>query len=194
MASLPVIANVFRAAFNWIDGSGQNAVNVMHFKADSASVPNDLFTVLDAHLTNGCWNLTSSICVVDTVDITPLDGSSASQLFSTDRDTHWQGGVGGQYIPAAAGVVKITTAKRGRSYRGRIFLPFVAEAAQQNGTTTGTLAADCTGAWSTFETNMLASDWATGVASYKLGTWEKSTAITCESVLGTQRRRQSRLR
>lgn len=194
MAPLPVITNVFRTALIWQTNDGSHAVNVMHFKADSASVPSDLYTAMNAHVTATMWDSVSARGAVHTVSITPLDGTSASQDFSTGVPSKWTGSGSGEYVPALAGLVKITTAKRGREYRGRIFLPFSSEGGQDAGIFATSVVNTVTTAFSDFQTAMLSSDWSLGVASYSLGTWEKMTGITFEAAAATQRRRQTRLR
>ena len=88
------------------------------------------------------------------------------------------------------------TAHRGRSHRGRIFLPFIAEDVSTKGVLTGSVAAATTTAWNTFQAALEAhgGGWQVDVASYKLATSEIVTNFICESMLAVQRRRQERLR
>jgi len=191
MAPLPTIDNVARVAFNWL-GAGQSAVNVMHFRGPSPVIDTaDLAAKLDANFVSGMLDPISSAATVDTVDVTPLDGSSASATYAM---TSWDGAGGGEFVPGLSVVISLQTALRGRSYRGRIFLPFTAEGAQNDGGISSAQASSVNGDWGTFIAAMAADSWQMVVASYKLATAEDVASTVVKSVCGSQRRRQSRIR
>jgi hypothetical protein len=192
MATLPVIPNVFRVALNWVHTNGQIAVNVMHVRTTL------LTTVGIEALLNTAWSATqitlvSNAAKVDHISITPLDGASATAVF-VETNARWTGGSTDLPIPAAAQVVSLRTALRGRSHRGRLYLPFMVEGNFANGSvSTGSNAAIQT-AWDSFVTGMATGTAPLVVASYLHATAENVTKAACEFVVGTQRRRQSRLR
>jgi hypothetical protein len=197
MPPLPTITNVFRVALTWTESGGQHAVNVMHIRDDSGGHgAGQLMTALDAHITANQWLTVVNTAVVTDVAITPLDGSSATQHFNPATPAHWTGGNPPDFSPASAAVIKLTTALRGRSHRGRLFLPFVSENIMSNGVLNSTTAANVSTAWVAFDTAMTsnAPPWSLGVASYKLSQFNQSTDPVCEIILATQRRRQGRLR
>jgi len=125
--------------------------------------------------------------------ITKLDGVSATQTFTGGN---WIGGsASGDMIPQVARLIKLQTGFRGRSRRGRVFLPFVAESAQNGGNMIGDSAGPLvTTAWNTWRGDLIADGFNLVVASYKLEDAEDVTVCTAETPTATQRRRQSRNR
>lgn len=200
MASLPTIPNVYRVALDWINtstGAG-TASNIFHVR-NATGYPNSpaVFTCLDAHVTAAMWSFVASTYRVAKMVITPLDGTTASDEVTIAATAKWTGNNAGDPIPNMANIIKLRTAKRGRSYRGRLFLPFVSESAQVNGVLSGTAVATCDAAWNAFLI-AIGTD-ATfpltfGIASYKLATFEPTLGAVCEGTAATQRRRLSRLR
>lgn len=213
MVALPVIDGVHRVAIMWKYGaSGPTAVNVMHFKGAAAD-PAGLWTALDANANANMWLQASSSMTAYQVAITPLNADGATQIF-TPAGAKWAGvGTPGDYSPATAVVLSLRTAKRGRRYRGRLFLPFPTETNMTSGAYAAVIATQQS-AWNTFRTAMTTATWPMHVASYGHSlhrtknpgggytltpvTWtpgsELVTAATIESAFGTMRRRQSRLR
>lgn len=200
---LPVIANVFRCALNWTAGS-QTAVNVIHIFVDptGTQAPSEVFEALDDFVTQAMWTPVSSSAGVASVDITPLDGVTATASFSTAGAARWTGSEGGDIQVAPAAIVKMQTALRGRSHRGRIFLPFLGEGATSGGQLVGGRDVTTTAAWAAFQTALQgdAVSRAVVVAAYDrrhAGAGAAAhfvTSFLCELELGTQRRRQGRLR
>lgn len=196
MAALPIILNTFRVAINWQNG-GQNAVNVMHIHVPGGATPVDVLGAMDRHASVSMWNTTILAATVTSIDITPLDGTTATQSFVPLTPGRWQGGGGGtEWVPAAAPVVKLTTALRGRSFRGRVFLPFTAENEMVNGSVRSLILPGMQGAWNTFISGLAgdALPCNLAVASYKLAVATNVLIALVEPTLGTQRRRQTRLR
>jgi len=149
---------------------------------------------LNDTVASGLWGLQQTSATIIAVDITPLDGVHATQTFIPDTPGDWHGGQGGDFAPQVAVMVKFQTANRGRSFRGRLFLPFTAEASIGQGhVTSGDLGATQT-AWEDFADALIAVDLHLVVASYKLESAEDVTTVTVEGETGTQRRRQERNR
>lgn len=196
MAPLPVIEDVYRVALLWTDaGDGQHAVNVMHIWDVVGGHDADwVADRLQANVTSDMWALQSSNASIGEFQITPLDGASATQSYAPDTPANWDGGVGGDMIPAACTLVSLRTAQRGRSFRGRLYLPFVAESVQAAGLITSVLLADQRDAWTTFIGDMQGDNADVVVASYVLAQKGSVTSATVEAALATQRRRQSRVR
>jgi hypothetical protein len=190
MAHLPVIAGTFRVAFMWDNGSGTTAVNVMYFSAANTIA---VTTALDANATAGMWTLISNAFGVKRLIVTPLDGTSVTVTYPV-TGAKWTGGTAGDWIPNEAIIVKETTMKRGKSYRGRIYLPYVTEASQINGVLTPASVATMQTAWNAWYVAMSAATVIPVVVSQKLATKENIATLTVEPVAATMRRRLTRLR
>lgn len=193
MAALPIIADTYRCALNWINTQSTDvATNVIHIQKSGTNAA-AVWAQLDAAAAGGLWIPVSQTGFVDNVHVTPLDGSSVTFPVFTGRPTKWRGAGGtGDYFPAGAAVVKFLTATRGRSYRGRAYLPWVTETEQSNGSITPADVTSWTAAWVTWLTAMTTSGFVPVVASYKLATADPIIAVTGEPRLATQRRRQLR--
>ena len=164
----------------------------MHFRKGGGSSA-ALWTALTAHITAACFTMQPNYAHVTEVDITPLDGTGLTVPNSTGNVAKWSGAGGsGEMIPAAANIIKLLTAKRGRHYRGRIFLPWVLEGQQANGTLIGAQVTACSNAWAAFLAAMIGDGYAPVIASYTLATADDVVAMTCEAPLATVRRRQRR--
>jgi hypothetical protein len=134
---------------------------------------------------------THSVCTE--IVITPLDGSSVTFPYITPVVTHWHGPQTTQDVsPQVAGLIKLVTAKRGRAYRGRVYLPNVSEAAQAAGQVDSTTVANTTTAWAAFVAAMASAGTHLCVASYKNATQETVVAAAMEHYIATQRRRLKR--
>jgi hypothetical protein len=192
---LPVIADTFRVACNWVAGaSGQHAVNVMHFYSPAATSA-DVATAFENHVDHDMWLVCNQNCFIESLSITPLDGLSPTLLHVTDITTNkWGGDATGDPIPQVAALVKLTTSLRGRSYRGRLYLPFVAENKQDSGRLSSSEVASMNTAWAAFIADMLTAGTTLSVASYKHSTRHSALAAVVEIETATQRRRQSRNR
>lgn len=193
MATLPVIANVYRVALVWYGGTLGTAVNVLHFRGTPGSAAG-LYTAIDANADDDMWGCAPTGVNVTSVDITPLDGSTATVENGTGGGAKWSGKSGGQGIPQASYILKLRTAKRGLSYRGRIYLPWLSESLYEVGVVDAGQRVATTTAWTTFRTAVAAAGYTMVVASYKLSSAELVTTAAIEQYAGTQRRRQERLR
>jgi hypothetical protein len=164
----------------------------MHF-ADTASTASGVATKIDAHVTSGMWDPLNATTACTQLAVTPLDGVSPTFLFPTGSAAKWKAATSsGDLIPQVACVVKLQTATRGRSHRGRIFLPFVSEGKVANGTITAASVSTAQAAWSAFLAAMLTATCPLTVASYKLASDDNVTAVLVESQAGTVRKRQPR--
>lgn len=200
MAPLPTIENVYRVALNWQYGS-QSACNVMNFRASNSEAgAGYVYFRLNAAVTNTMWGSVPTSARVTSVDITPLDGVTATATFSpTDASTNWEGATDGQAVPAVAVLAKLSTHLRGQAHRGRVFIPFTSESVIDSGFIIGLTRTSIEAAWETFLTTILVPDdegdfVELTVASYLHSTAEPVSSITIESPLATQRRRQNRNR
>jgi len=191
MPPLPVIADVYRVVLKSQATSvlgGQTAVNVMHFKAPGKT-PTDVFNAFDTNVTLNMWQMQSPAWRVFEMDVQALDGTDPQHTFSPANVTKWNGATTGEIVPQTCSLIKLTTGVRGKSYQGRIYLPWASEGAQNAGQFTASLVTTCTNAWVQFANNMATAGVALGVASYRLAVWEQALAVKCENAVATQRRR-----
>jgi hypothetical protein len=190
---LPVIDECFRVTLNWEDSNvGSPAANVIHFQGGALS-PEELMALLNDHVNTDMWNYCRDTSSISVVDITPLDGVSATQSFPTGSPAEWAGsGSTGDRIVQACALVKLTTALRGRSYRGRIYLPWVVETATTNGDLNSANVDAVTDGWQTFKAAMDTAAAPLVVASYVHATAQIVETIGCETRLATQRKRLHR--
>jgi hypothetical protein len=164
----------------------------MHFRSASYDIPS-LITAIDANVTAAMWQQTNTASAIDSYTLTPLDGSSASVSHSTGSPAKFSGPQsGGDLVPQASVLVKLTTANRGRSARGRVFLPWPQEGVIANGAYNSTARSTQQTAWNTFLTAMTTANKNVEVASYKLAQNYAVTAALVEANAATQRLRQPR--
>jgi len=171
MPPLPVINGVFRVALNWTHAAtGQSAENVIHI-SDIGGSSNAVAAELDSRAVADMWLSANSQASVKSLSITPLDGTSATIDYLMTQDGRWAGDGTDGFLPAVATIVKFNSAMRGRANNGRLFIPFTDEGKVTDG-------------------------FVPCVASYLVGSAHESdiVQVTVEEVLGTQRRRQGRLR
>ena len=136
------------------------------------------------------WSNTTSLAQA----ITPLDGTSVSFPVTPTPGVKYHGVAStGDMEPQCANIVKFLTAKRGRSFRGRVYLPFVAESAMSNGKLTGATVTAGQAAWVTFVNGMATDGFPLVVASYLTATAQEIISTLYESFTATQSRRQKRL-
>lgn len=190
---LPVITDVYRCAFKWRHSDlSSDAVNVMHFRQTGTN-PAALAADIDANVNNVLWNFEDTHAKITEIDITKLDGSSTTFPYVTGSGADYTGfSSSHDVIPQGAAIIKLVTAKRGRSYRGRLYLPWVAETFSTNGVLDATTVTNVTAAWVTFLADMASAGPQLVVASYLHSTAEDVIAILCEGMLATQRRRLHR--
>lgn len=190
--SLPVISGVWRCTLNWAASSGIEYMhNVIHLSNGTGTAA-DVYTDLDSHVTAAMWNTAPSGFAVQSVDVLALDGTAATVSFATGRPAKWTGSGSGQWIPAAAEIVTLYTGFRGRSMRGRVYLP-MSEGVQDSGSIDPTISAAAQTAWENFRAAMNADTSDLVVASYVNSTANVCSSVLVRSLMGTQRRRQQAL-
>ena len=193
MTPLPIIGDTLRVALQWTDPVfPRKSVNVMHFHSVGYAM-STFWTALDANVTALMWGHTGTNSQIDQVTIIPLDGGGAGLIQATGGPAKWRGTDSSNVpIPQASAIVKLTTGTRGRSNRGRVYLPWVNEDIAAAGQLDATRRSAMNGAWATFRSAMLAAGFPLVVASYKHSTALNVLATDVEAYLGTQRRRQPR--
>lgn len=192
MAPLPTIADTYRCALRWVDG-GQSAVNVIHVRK-SATTASSIASTIDANVTAAMWGSVVPGASVTTLTVTPLDGSSASFVLNTSG-AKWTGsGTAGDALIAPAVIVSNRSSFRGRSRRGRTYLPFTSESVVASGLLDPAKVTSMNTAWAAFLAAMVAAGAQPVIASYKNADQVDWKTATVESTLATQRRRQTRLR
>lgn len=188
-----MIASTYRVALEWVQtdfgGSATNVIHVHKSGSDAATIA----AAIDGSVVTNMWAGLGTHAYVSQLNITPLDGTGVTFPYSTGHPAKWTGSItSNQVIPQACIVVKLLTAKRGRSYRGRLYLPWCEEQTNTNGIMDSSTKPTMNTAWVAFHTALTAAgvDWV--VASYKLATQEPVIAVAVENSLGTQRRRLHR--
>lgn len=167
-------------------------MNVLHFVSatPNASV---LTGKLEAHVTQAMWGCMSQGTSCGSLTLTPLDGNGSSVVYGTSGGTKWAGAsASGSVIPQVAALVSHRTGVRGRSFRGRTYLPFVVESLSEVGKLDATTKTSMQTAWTAFVAAMAADTAPLCIASYKLASQALVTTSTVESNLATQRLRQPR--
>jgi len=193
MAPLPVITDCIRVAFRWQNGGiGRNAANVMHFLSTGYNITS-LDTAIQANVTAAMWGHTNNTTFCDQLTYTPLDGASASVIVTNSSVAKWKGPIStNNAVPQVAALLKLLTGTRGRTGRGRVYLPFADESVIDVGRLAGGTVSSMQSAWDTFRAAMTSASHAMVVASYVTPAARSTTAATVESLLATQRRRQPR--
>lgn len=172
-------------------------MNVIHIRDETGSATDaTIRAALDAAADVAMWTAQVTVAAVSDIAITPLDGVHATTHAPPATPAKWTGQNGTVYAPASALLIKIGTGLRGRTHRGRVFLPFVNQAAQLDGGMDPTIVATVGAAWLDFAEDLFAGSpsLSFGVASYKLAQFNEERSVSAEVPLGTQRRRQGRLR
>lgn len=194
MAPLPVIPDIYRVAWNWEAANGSKATNVMHFASGELDPLDwvDTFATAVESVSSNLLGGVSEAWSVRSFDVTPLDGISATVTVPTDGTALWDGIAGPEYFPQAATLIKLTTGVRGRSGRGRVFLPGAAESVYDQGTLNESVRSDVTLAWLDLQAELTVAGLAIHVASYKNESASIASGLLCESKVATQRRRNKR--
>jgi hypothetical protein len=197
---LPVIPRTFRCSYIWGHGGfTPTPVNVIHVRAaDDATDATGVFATLAASQQTNMYMTQLTAMGVNQINIIKLDGVDPTHSFATDGSAHWNGQGTGDGIPQACALVKIQTAVRGRANRGRIYLPWVAEAFVSNGAITSLLETNITSAFQAWANAMsvATTPLTLGVASYDRAHsgagahFTPYVGILCEHYTATQRRRQ----
>lgn len=193
MAPLPTISDTYRVNLQWANtDTSRQANNVIHVRASGAS-PLSVATAIDTCVAAQMWQFQNADSRVVQMNVTPLDGSGVTLPVIIPSAAKWTGfQTGGDMNPATCNIVKLVTGKRGRSYRGRVYLPWVTDGVQTNGILNSSALAGAQTAWVAFHTALTAAGFDWVVASYKLETADDVVGVLCESHTATQRRRNKR--
>src|ERR1044072_4009922 len=159
--ALPVITDVARVAFVLTCTEPPTpVVNVLHVRRETGVDWATRLTAISDQLEDAgsaeMFKCVASSWLLSEVHLTPLDGSSVTQISLREAKSWPDGLASGDAIPAGAGILKLATAKRGRSYRGPLFLGPTSEGVQANGVLNSTVASDTGAAWRSFFDGLLA--------------------------------------
>jgi len=199
MAYIP-IADVVSAelVYNW---DGQVCENVLHYSSNTLPfTPTNMLTLANQLVT--LWNAnikvnTSSNCSLTGVTITDLSSAVGPVVLASSGLPVVGTNVSGGQPNNVTCVITKRTAKRGRSYRGRIYQAGLAvNQVTANAVHSATLTAMLT-AWGAFQT------FTVGAITYRMvvisrqnggvitnpGTFENVTGFTSDGILDSQRRR-----
>jgi len=194
---LPIIANCARVTFNLQSSSGAASHNVIHVMKDAGvtytELGDRLASLLDDAAEADLWRPLPSDYGLTSVDITPLDGTTATRTIERGASA-WPDGQGGiAVLPQVCALIKEQTAVRGRRNRGRIYIGPITETSQADGNMVSTTQDALTDAWVAFSNDLVGQSLAIGVASYVGRTVHQVTEIACERSVATQRRRLHRV-
>jgi len=192
MPDLPVIPFTFRCTVI-SDIPIVSAANVFHIRAPGLDV-SEIGAALPAHIANGDspWtNLMASVAHTHTLLVTPLDGVTATQEFPI---TGGAGLLTGGALVAPTAVLSLRTALRGPRNRGRIFIPFTGEGGSEDGQLDAGVINTAQAGVDSWIPQILVDGMELVVASYVGEVAHTVTTATVQADLGTQKRRQDRLR
>ena len=205
---LPLLPGVHRVALTHGPQAGAvSPTNVMHFFSTTLTSA-QVITALQGAAAAGMWDAKSTGLVPVAAVATELDNLSPS-IEGTLTGAGWSGTGTGEVSPASSIIVTLKTTARGRRHTGRVFVGGVTEDKIGGGATESATLATMQGAWTTFIANAAGAGIPLHVTSY--GYTRKPSdpddgredfaastlpvvSATVQLVLGTQRRRQSRLR
>jgi hypothetical protein len=202
---LPTIPGVVRAAFSGLVPGNQPWTNVLHCRySGGASSPGDAdITALDTLLTR-LWSGTAfgagSAWFNNCPGAVTLTKSSYTRLDATSLGLEFvkalTGTGGGSSLPSeCAPVLTIRSNQRGRSHRGRIYLPplnitSIDVSGQINATVRTAIQLQWSGLATALGGPTVAPFWELGVASYLLHVFTPSTLATMDQFVDVQRRRR----
>lgn len=193
---LPVIANTYRVALKWDPAGGVAPVNVFNYQttapATVAQVAAKLTTAIE--LSSALWTCMSTGQILSHMGITLLDGIRAEEDFSF---TPTSGGSSGQLLPAVAALLSFKSLQKGPRGRGRMYIGPCCEDAVNTGQLVSSVQAAMQTAWDNFFTSTATAGAGSGsivVASYKHADTNAIETHLVETIVATQRRRQSQLR
>jgi hypothetical protein len=184
----------WRITWKWIDTASAlvTAENVIHVASDIITDVDALQAAIVGDLQTHQFDCIPNNCKVTTMVFEKLNGTFGPVTKTSSAPEG--GGDTGQVSPQVAALVKLFTDTAGRRARGRIFLPFVAEASQENGILNGTVHDNMQSAWLAYIAALTADGVALSVNSRVDAQLRPVTATMVETSLATQRRRQGRLR
>jgi hypothetical protein len=188
--TLPVITGTSRVSLEWHNvslGVPATTVNVLHVQGSTgneSAIASDLATTLAANQVDALFSLSNAYHLTN-ITVTPLDGTSAGQVFP---QTGIAGQASGQVIPQCAVVWTFYTGHRGPRGRGRIYLGPITETINDDGDLV-VGGADPGTAIQAILDDMSGAGHALRVASYLHMDAHDITSFTIHPVIRTQRRR-----
>lgn len=205
---LPLLPQVFRVAITHGTAALPAAfTNVIHVSSATLS-PSQVLTALDGAIAAGSFDCLNSGFDLHSAVITKLDNATPS-VEGPLSNPNWNGTGSGEGSPASSAVVTLKTTSRGRRHTGRIYIGWVAEDKMASGQVLAASQAVMNAAWATNVANLTSAGIPLHVTSYGFDgvapppkpvreAFAASTlpvvTATVGGTLGTQRRRQSRLR
>lgn len=194
---LPVIPDVFRVTLLWNSHDGVQPRNVIHVRSTTLDEGQVGLAVLqsfqDSRVSHEPFELLNSVYTFDSVEVLPLDGSTAGVIV-TNAAQPMVGQDTGNLVVALCNIVSFRTGFRGPRGRGRMYIGPCGEDRQNAGVFNSTFVADAQIAWDDAVTAFADNLVPLCVASYKHSDSHDVTTATVEAVGGTQRRRQDQLR
>lgn len=192
---LPTITDCYRVAINYVVlARSLTATNVIHVLSPTGD-EDDVMASIDSAATPQMWSPCTNQLLLDNVTITKLDGTPDGRVYplSVLTAANWPDNSGSlDYSPQVAALVKMQSGATGRSGRGRVFLPFVAESVVTGGQINETSTTPCTEAWVDLANALVADNRALAVASYKNAAASQVLNLACQTNTATQRKRQKR--
>lgn len=191
---LPIISDLYLCRLIWNSASAPRpASNDLYFKDQAGGhTGTDVYNAINAHVVANMWTNCHSGGSVAKVVTTKLDGTAASVDHVTGSPAKWTGSGGSDPILQGCQVVTLRTGFRGRSRRGRIYLPWIAETNQVAGTCDPTDTALMQTAWGTFLSDMVTAGYPLHVCSKLHSDSIQVATTTVQAFLKTQRRRTRR--
>lgn len=199
--AMPVIPGVVRATVRGTLPSGTQWANVVHFRyAGGASNPgtteiDNLHPILTrlwagtAYASGAAW-LTFSKTTVVALDVTyyVLNGTATPYLKAFAA----AGSLSTNLEPAeVAHCLTVRTATRGRSFRGRVYLPpVVVPQLDANGNLISSASTSIIAQWTGMQAAAVAAQWSMGVASYLRHVFTDATGVTMDLRPDVIRRRK----
>lgn len=197
---LPTINHVCRVAVTGACPPGGRWANVWHLNftggawplaADINAMEALLLRVYSGTAFSGgvpYMSFANAGTTIDKITVTPLDGSSASTIFTPGVSASSSNTPLG---PAeVATVLSLHTPFRGRSYRGRVYLPPVYVAQLNGGVFSTTFINDIIAQVNGVQAALVGISWNIGVASYKRTLFNTATSFTIDTLPDVQRRRK----
>lgn len=196
---LPTITDCYRVAIDWKHlVGGFTATNVIHVLAplgDEDEVAEAVAVACNPNM----WDTVTSSGEIDQLVVTKLDGTPDGRVYGRTALEGWnptanalKGTAGGHTIVQVGALVKLATGATGRSGRGRVYLPWIGEAAQNSGFVETADKDLTTDGWVTFANDLVTNNMALCVASYKNSTAAQVLNLACEDKVATQRKRLRR--
>lgn len=192
--ALPVIAGVYRCAFDWDQNVGIKPVNVIHVRAVAGTEADIAGAIYDAFQVDQ-FGMIPAIYSITSITVTKLDGASAGVPVAPTGAHNGHGVAVADPIAGEAVVMSFQTGLRGAAHRGRAFLGPVAENLVSGGQYQGDVAA-LSGIWADFQTALQATDPSVShvVASYLHAEAHDVTNYNARVPLGSSRSRLLQVR